>query len=367
MAAHSTTRLGILRHMWIGSLLAVALVSSYATVDVQQNSAKKGFLKMGPSGLNRLGDGQLYVDSKVKVHLSSVGNHYRMAIDSSSGSSYDVQLLFKIPYGELTKLTKVVQIDLEARADKEITGIVKADIAKPPYSNLGLNTTFAVGTEWKPFRFQFSLDPEGQLVYLEEGDPGIYCPALLFPSFRGNIEVRGVSLRNVVPSLGEIPVSPAPRTVGEAFRWLEALPKTFSDRDLGKIVGAWASSYKETFDTEEVKDRGEALKMWAAQISFDGEHASSNGPGVVWIESVANKGETLVMKGYWEGSWRSGDWTELSAGGVSFFNRFTTTWKKGKEGWQMISWNDKPTELSESETKKIEDAHKKLAKTYARG
>lgn len=354
------------------SFVALGLLAVYAhSLEFAQSATdgKSGFLKYSIDGPTKLGDGELYVDSKVKVNLTSQGSYYKMAIGSASGSTYDVQLLFRVPREVLATLTRRVQVDFSVRADQELQGILKADIAKPPYTNLGLAEKFAVGTDWKAYSFQFSVDPNGQLLDMDTADQEIFCPAFHFPSFRGNIEVRRVFLRNLAPTLGEIPTVAAPKTEAQAFQWLAGLPKSFADRDLGKIVGAWSPDYS----IISVEDAGKrvkvgrdvAVKTWAAQISYSGMYADANGPGTVLIESVVSNGPKMTMKGYWDGSWRDGDWTNLRDGGISFGSRFTANWTMSPAGWQLSSFVEGPyVELTDAATQKLKTAHAKLVKKY---
>lgn len=346
-----------------------ALLSPLAPVGQQNDFGKDGFLRYSVTGPSRLGTGELYVHSKVRVDLTSQGTYYKFAIGSESGSTYDVQLLFKTPLDGSTSLASRMQLDFEVRADKAIQGNLKVDRIKPPFQNLGLNEFFSVGTEWKAYSYQFPFDPDGSLMLREEDDPGIYCPRFVFPSFKGNIEIRKVFLRHLTATLGEIPSVPSPKTEAQAFQWLAGLPKSFDTRDLGKIVGAWSPNYSEVTvenDGKRVKvGRDAAVKMWAAQISYRGAFADANGPGTLLIESVTTTGSKMTMTGFWAGSWRIGEWTDLGSGGISFDNRFTATWTKTATGWQIDSLVQGPfVELTKAAKQKLEAAHAKLLSKY---
>ena len=154
----------------------------------------------------------------------------------------------------------------------------------------------------------------------------------------------------------------------DILSWHYSLPKRFKDGDIEAITGAWAAGFKSSLvlpdGSREDTNRKDALAMFRAQINYNGQFASANGPQQVLVESITEKNGQAVVVGFWSGSWRIGTPESLADPGMSFDNKFKATWKKSGKSWRLLALVTFIKEVPQAEYERIRKADANLRQKH---
>lgn len=300
---------------------------------------------------------------KGKATLDSASGVHTLTSTLETGRDWDLQLLTKIPLTDYVGLSRLIRVEFSARASKQTNGRVKINQAKEPWEKLGLEQPLVIPTEWNKYSFDVPSDPEGVFAFLimQDGEaphPGAYC-SVMFQGIRGEVQVKGLSIRSIAPDYVG-PTGSALSNESEVFQWNDQLADRFVKKDLPAIRSVWDAKFAEswTWNSGESEVRGttQAERRWAAQILHGTRF--TNGPAVVCVKSITTNGTQMVVEGIWGGSWRLGEWDDLSSAGAMWDAKFKQTWVKGPVGWTLRRFEN--TGVDKPDYKTFKQSHAAL-------